>query len=308
MMALRVTGRNRILVDGCVNPFSRAGAQDLSRQPAMWRSSRSRRWTGRSTGSGWRRCSMRPLRRGAGAEPQLLRPRRRFHRPGGAGPCACGALLIVSVYPVSLGLLKSPGEMGVDIAVGDGQSLGNPLSFGGPSFGFIAARKELHPQHAGTDRRRNRRPQRQARLRADPAGAGTAHQAPQGHLQHLQQPGALRPARPDLPLLLGKHGLAELARLNRDKAEYAKGRLAADPRGHRCCSRGRPSTSSPSACRRRADDVVAAPAQGGYRRRRAAGPILRRHRKLPGGDGDREAHQERDRPAWRGLLEAALCN
>ena len=37
-------------------------------------------------------------------------------------------------------MLKTPGEMGVDIAVGDGQSLGNPLSFGGPSFGFIAAR------------------------------------------------------------------------------------------------------------------------------------------------------------------------
>ena len=54
---------------------------------------------------------------------------------------AKGALLIASVYPVSLGMLKSPGEMGVDIAIGDGQSLGNPLSFGGPSFGFIAARK-----------------------------------------------------------------------------------------------------------------------------------------------------------------------
>jgi len=58
---------------------------------------------------------------------------------------AAGALLVTAVYPVALGILKSPGELGADIAVGDGQSLGNPLSFGGPSFGFIAARKAHIP-------------------------------------------------------------------------------------------------------------------------------------------------------------------
>jgi glycine dehydrogenase subunit 1 len=54
-----------------------------------------------------------------------------------------GALSIACVDPVSLALLKPPGEYGIDIAVGDGQSLGNPLNYGGPSFGFMAVKKEL---------------------------------------------------------------------------------------------------------------------------------------------------------------------
>lgn len=53
------------------------------------------------------------------------------------------ALLIVSCDPVSLALLKSPGECGADIVVGEGQSLGNPLNFGGPYLGFFAATEAL---------------------------------------------------------------------------------------------------------------------------------------------------------------------
>jgi glycine dehydrogenase subunit 1 len=54
-----------------------------------------------------------------------------------------GALSLVSANPLSLGLLKPPGELGADIAVGDSQPLGLPLNYGGPSAGYIAATKPL---------------------------------------------------------------------------------------------------------------------------------------------------------------------
>ena len=53
------------------------------------------------------------------------------------------ANLIMMVDPISLGLLKSPGELGADIVVGEGQSLGNALNFGGPYIGFLAAQSKL---------------------------------------------------------------------------------------------------------------------------------------------------------------------
>jgi glycine dehydrogenase subunit 1 len=60
-----------------------------------------------------------------------------------------GAQVVMSVDPISLGLLKSPGEFGADVAVGDGQALGNPMSLGGPAFGFFATRRELIRQMPG---------------------------------------------------------------------------------------------------------------------------------------------------------------
>ena len=54
-----------------------------------------------------------------------------------------GALLIAAANPFVLGLLRTPGEMGVDIACGEAQSLGVPLQFGGPYLGYVACTKAL---------------------------------------------------------------------------------------------------------------------------------------------------------------------
>jgi glycine dehydrogenase subunit 1 len=63
---------------------------------------------------------------------------------------ARGALLIVvTTEAVSFGLLKSPGEMGADIAVAEGQSIGNALNFGGPYVGLFACREKLVRQMPG---------------------------------------------------------------------------------------------------------------------------------------------------------------
>jgi glycine dehydrogenase subunit 1 len=54
-----------------------------------------------------------------------------------------GALLVVAVDPMTLGVLRPPGECGADVALGEGQPLGNRLDFGGPSFGFFCGTEAL---------------------------------------------------------------------------------------------------------------------------------------------------------------------
>lgn len=60
-----------------------------------------------------------------------------------------GALWVVVVDPIALGLFRPPGDYGADIVVGEGQSLGNPLSFGGPYLGFFATRERYVHKMAG---------------------------------------------------------------------------------------------------------------------------------------------------------------
>jgi glycine dehydrogenase subunit 1 len=73
-----------------------------------------------------------------------------------------GALFVVSFDPISLGLLKRPGQYGADIAIAEGQCLGNPMSYGGPYLGLLACREEYVRKMPGrlvgqtTDRRGKR--------------------------------------------------------------------------------------------------------------------------------------------------------
>jgi glycine dehydrogenase subunit 1 len=133
-----------------------------------------------------------------------------------------GALLIVCSYPIALGLIKSPGEMGADIVVGDGQSLGNTLSFGGPYFGFIATLKRYIRNLPG----------RIVGETVDKQGRRGYVLTLQAREQHIKRHKATSNICSNQSLCalrglifaaaLGKKGFEDLASLNFDKAEYAK--------------------------------------------------------------------------------------
>ena len=133
---------------------------------------------------------------------------------------AAGALLVaVFTEAVSLGLVQPPGAMGADIVVGEGQSIGNALSFGGPYVGLFATRSKLVRQMPGRLAGETVGPRGPARLRADAVDARAAHPAREGDLQHLHQLWALRAGVHDPPRRCwARRGLRRLARINHANA------------------------------------------------------------------------------------------
>ncbi len=138
-----------------------------------------------------------------------------------------GALSIACVDPISLGLIQSPGECGVDIAVGDGQPLGNPMNYGGPTLGFLAAKKELLRKIPG----------RIVGQTKDHEGKRGFVLTLQAREQHIRREKAISNICSNQALnalaattyltVMGKEGLKEAANLCLQKSHYAMDQLLA---------------------------------------------------------------------------------
>jgi glycine dehydrogenase subunit 1 len=123
-----------------------------------------------------------------------------------------GALLVVAADPLTLGILKPPGEYGADICVGEGQSLGNRLDFGGPSFGFFAA----------DDRYIRRMPGRIAGETVDVDGKRGFVLTLQTREQHIRREKATHNICTVYLSWLGKQGIVELGNLMLQRTHYAR--------------------------------------------------------------------------------------
>ena len=150
--------------------------------------------------------------------------------PIAASAHARGALLIaVFTDPVALGALRSPGEMDADIAVGEGQGLGNALNFGGPYLGLFATRAKNVRQMPG----------RLAGETVDAAGRRSFVLTLSTREQHIRREKATSNICTNSGLcalafsihmtLLGAAGLGRLANVNHANAVRLAGRLAAIP-------------------------------------------------------------------------------
>ncbi len=140
-----------------------------------------------------------------------------------------GALLVVMVDPISLGLLSPPGTYGADIAVGEGQALGNAISFGGPYLGFFATPKDYMRQMPG----------RIVGATVDKKGRKGYCLTLQAREQHIRRERATSNICTNQALMalaatvylatMGREGLKEVGEQCLQKAHYAQKRICGIP-------------------------------------------------------------------------------
>jgi glycine dehydrogenase subunit 1 len=138
-----------------------------------------------------------------------------------------GALSICACDPLPLSLLRSPGDCGVDIAVGEGQTLGNRLDFGGPSFGFFATSQALLRRIPG-------RISGETRDADGKRGFVLTLQTREQHIRREKATSNICTAQALNALAgviylswLGRRGIVELTELMLQRTAYARERLAA---------------------------------------------------------------------------------
>jgi len=227
MMALRITSRNKIIIDDSVNPIYRVMIHTYTRNLQI-----ELEQTHCTEGLADRRQILQKIDDKTAAvilqNPNFFGCIDDFSDIAQAVH-AKGSLLIVSCYPISLGILKTPGAMGADIVTGEGQSLGMPMSFGGPYLGFMAARKQYVRKMPG----------RIVGQTIDKFGQRAFVLTLQAREQHIRRDKATSNICSNEALcaltaliylsLLGKEGLKETAQRCADKASYAYNRLTAIP-------------------------------------------------------------------------------
>ncbi|WP_460595270.1 aminomethyl-transferring glycine dehydrogenase subunit GcvPA [Geomonas sp. Red276] len=225
LMAFRITGRHQVVLDESVNPFYRevvrgylaSVAEQVTEVASLGCGSDFDMLYGAVTDQTAAVIVQNPNFFGTVEDFTALAEKAHRH----------GALLVVCSYPIALGLIKSPGEMGADIVVGEGQSLGNHLSFGGPYFGFITTLKKYIRNLPG----------RIVGETVDKDGQRGYVLTLQAREQHIKRQKATSNICSNQSLCalrgmiftaaLGRKGFEELAALNYDKAEYARGVLSA---------------------------------------------------------------------------------
>jgi len=227
MMAMRITQRAKVIVDDSVNPIYRVMLESYTRNLHIELVT-----TENAGGHANRAAIGQHLDEHTAAiivqNPNFFGCIEDFTDLAAAAH-AKGALLIVSCYPISLGILKAPGTMGADIATGEGQSLGMPMSFGGPYLGFMATRRD----HV------RKMPGRIVGETVDGQGRRGFVLTLQAREQHIKRERATSNICSNEALcaltatlylsLLGREGLSATAQLCADKASYAYQRLTAIP-------------------------------------------------------------------------------